>query len=160
METIESSADAEEGMPILIDLQEVPHTQEFLEYWLQGPGHITLSRLVMFPPSSGRGPFVVGYSQWAEYQQSRQDLLLKIPSWAPDLWPVVKDGHFIALKWENGRLVRVNGPVRLFNAILNPKPKEEKPPLKLTREGKQLLGDPDFHDWPSLRNDLPYLFFH
>ena len=84
-----NSADAQEGMPILIDLEGIPRTQAFGAFWLQGSAQITLPRLVVLPPNFRRPPLVVGYSRYAEYERRGEGLPLKIPVWQPDLWPLV-----------------------------------------------------------------------
>ena len=150
--------DVREGMTILLDTDGLPASQGFGAQWPVGAAEESFRDLVQLPVdwSSDSAPRVDGYFPWSDHELKDDTLVLKSPSWAPKAWPTIKDGNFIFLRFKDGDLRRVTEPVALFGKEFQPKPVEEKPPLKLTNLGENLLGTKNSSKWPWFSKALYY----
>ena len=149
--------DVKEGMTVLIDVNGLPASQGFSGLWTIGAaGGETLKAVASFPKEWKSAPRVNAYYTWCDHEITDDTLVLKTPSWSPTQWAVIKDGNFIFLRFVDGDLRRINGPIELFGREFYPQTPETKPALHLTGVGKMLLGTKTSARWPWFSKAAPY----
>jgi hypothetical protein len=150
------SGDAGPGTPIVVDLDGLPQTQCFPSYWLPG-AYPLFDVFAKVPKWWRKTPQITGYYSWCETEFKDGALILKTPSWAPGAWPVLRNGEFIFLKYQNDQMTRSSAPAQLFGHRLVPKaavPGVSGWPLN--RVGTQILLSPSFEHWKKLSREKPY----
>jgi hypothetical protein len=153
---ISQCPDVQEGMPILVDLEGLPASIAFPNYWpLCAWEGNTLSLFVQFPAAWKKPPRIDAYEADYEHEIRNGELLMKAPAWSSQ-WPTISDGNFIFFHFVDGDLRRISEPVMLFGKEFVPKKFEPAPALKLTRLGTTILGAKTSADWIWLHKASPY----
>ena len=136
------------------DPKVMPITQGFGSFAAATYFPMALPFFVNFPKSWQEIPRVYGVFPGCEYEDLAQGRKLHTPFWAPTLWPVIRDGHFIYLRVEGGQLRRIIEPVQILGRVFQPKinsPDMVKP-LQSTSLFRNIFGEPDSRRWFTLRN--------
>jgi hypothetical protein len=136
------------------DPKVMPITQGFGSFAAATYFPMALPFFVNFPKSWQEIPRVYGVFPGCEYEDLAQGRKLHTPFWAPTLWPVIRDGHFIYLRVEGGQLRRIIEPVQILGRVFQPKinsPDMVKP-LQSTSLFRNIFGETDSRRWFTLRN--------
>jgi hypothetical protein len=150
------SGDAGPGTVIVVDFDGLPQTQCFLSFWLLDASPL-FDLFTEVPKSWQKIPRITAYYSWGESEFKDGALVMKTPPWAPGPWPVLRNGEFIFLKYQNGQMTRCTGPTQLFGHLLLPKaavPGVSGWPLNWV--GSQVLLPPSFKHWKRLSREKPY----
>jgi hypothetical protein len=150
---LQTSGDATQGMPVVVDMTDIPQTQGFPRIWLEFGVEDALAIFTKMPKDWKRPPRVVGY---ADHSQEKNPPPLQSHPWNETIWSTLRNDEFIFLKLSGGHLARQNDPVTIFGRSLRPKPDEGHPPWPLGRTGKRLLEEPSSQRWSLLKDAKPY----
>jgi hypothetical protein len=150
---LQNSGDATEGMPIVIDMTNIPQTQGFPAVWWEFGVADSFPVFAKVPKAWKRPPIVVGY---ADHTQEKDGVPLQARPWNETVWSTLRNREFIFLKFVRGHLMRQNDPVKIFGMLLFPKSEGTPEPWPLSGSGRRLLNEPDSHQWLLLRESKPY----
>jgi hypothetical protein len=136
------------------DSKVMPITQGFGPYAAVTYFPMALPYFVDFPRSWQEVPRVYGVWPGCEFEDLGQGRKLHTPVWAPTLWPVIRDGHFIYLRVEGDQLRRVEEPVEILGRRFAPKPRptDFAKPLHYSGLFRNIFDEPDSNKWFTLRN--------
>jgi hypothetical protein len=154
---IRQIADVDDGDVVLfehsLDVNGMPITKGFGPFAPVTYFPMALPYFVNFPQTWREVPRVYGIWQGCEFDDLAQGRRLHTPVWAPTLWPVIRDGHFIYLRVENGQLRRVAGPVQILGREFQPKASspEVTKRLRLSNIFQNIFGEPDSKKWFTIR---------
>jgi hypothetical protein len=157
-EIIQQIPDVSSGDVVLFeasaDPKVMPITQGFGPYAAVTYFPMALPYFVNFPRSWQEVPRVYGIWQGCEFEDLGQGRKLHTPVWAPTLWPVIRDGHFIYLRVEGDQMRRVEGPVEILGREFAPKPSPASfvKPLQYTGLFRNIFDEPDSNKWFTLRD--------
>lgn len=150
------SGDAGPGTPIAVDLDGLPQTQCFPSNWLPG-AYALFDVFAKVPKFWPKTPQITGYYPSCETEFKDGALVMKTPPWALGAWPVLRNGEFIFLKYQNGQMTRCTGPTQLSGHALLPKaPVPGVSGWPLNRVGTRILLPRSFEDWKHLSREKPY----
>jgi len=92
------------------------------------------------------------------FEDKPEGRLLHTPVWAPTLWPVLKDHHFIYFKMESGQLRRISQPVDILGKMFAPipQPAEPPPPLQETKLFQHIFGEQEQSNWLTIQHARNY----
>jgi hypothetical protein len=119
---------------------------------------MALPYFVDFPKIWHEIPRVYGVWPGCAFDDVAQGRKLHTPVWAPTIWPVIRDGHFIYLRVEGGQLRRVEGPVQILGREFRPKANspEGAKPLQFSSLFQNIFGEPDSRKWFTVRDAKNY----
>jgi hypothetical protein len=92
------------------------------------------------------------------FEDTPEGRLLHTPVWAPTLWPVLKDHHFIYFKMGSGQLRRISQPVDILGKLFTPipQPAELPPPLPETKLFQHIFGEQKQSNWFTIQHAHNY----
>jgi hypothetical protein len=150
------SGDAGPGTPIVVEVVGLPESQCFPSMWVTGVFRL-FDVFVDLPESWPKQPRITGYYDWCETEFENGTLLMKTPPGLTEEWPVLKNGEFIFLKYQNDQMTRIVTPVKLFGHLLLPKAAVAGiSGWLLNRVGRQVLLPPTFERWRKLFREKPF----
>jgi len=150
------TGDAGPGTPIVVDVDGLPQTQCFPAMWVTGVYRL-FNVFTKVPSPWEKMPRITGYYKWCETAFEDGTLLMKTPPGQTKLWPVLKNGEFIFLRYQDDHLTRVTAPTQLFGHFLSPKaPVPGISGWPLNRLGKQILLPPSYERWKKLSREKAF----
>jgi hypothetical protein len=153
---IDQCRDVNPETEIVIDVDKAPGTQGFWGAWPVNSAFSAFEKFVSLPHVWKRKPQVFGLAGYVKRFRRGNGVVLETPFWSKENWPTLTDGGFIYLRFENGELRRSVEPVTIEGITLHPKPVEDAPPLKLSKLGRNMLGEANSRDWFTISHAIPY----
>src|SRR5260221_1375823 len=154
---IDQCRDVKPETEIVVDVDKASGTQGFWGLWPVNYAFSAFEKFISFPVDWKRKPEVFGFSGFVKTFRRGNRVVLETPFWMDEkMWPTLTDGDFIYLRFENGELRRSVEPVTINGITLHPKPVEDSPPLKLSKLGRNMLGEANSRDWFTISHAIPY----
>jgi hypothetical protein len=154
---IDQCRDVKPKTEIVVDVEHDPGTQGFWGSWPVNYTFPAFEKFISFPGVWKRKPRVFGFAEYVKTFPRGNGVVLVTPFWSDEkTWPELTDGDFIYLRFENGELHRSVEPVTIGGITLRPKPVEDAPPLKLSKLGRNMLGEANSQNWFTVSHAKPY----
>jgi hypothetical protein len=136
----------------------MPVTQGFPEFGQVNYFPLGLPYFINFPNDWRQSPRVFGLWRECEFEDTPMGRKLHSPPWAPALWPVIRDNHFIYFRVDKNRLVRINEAIDIRGKMFTPKVEGPATNISLTPSElfENIFGEADSKKWFTIRDARNY----
>lgn len=136
----------------------MPVTQGFPAFGEVNYYPLALPYFINHPKNWQQSPRVFGLWRECEFDDTSSGRKLHSPPWAPSLWPMIHDNHFIYFRVDKNRLVRTDEPVDILGKIFRPKVEDPTANTSLTPSElfQNIFGEADSKKWLTIRDARNY----